>query len=241
MGGKQKSSTDTVSMTLVVFENLTVTAAAESIQDAVKQVAFLQSLPQACPICKESLVFTHRTPQSFDYYGMQCTGTPVHALDFHEYDGGGFYLKRGERFEVKQFGSGQVAPEEPKSERATAFARGGFHPPREDDVKVMADEAELEILRDLNPVDARWTCETRSKVTIVHLWNRAIEKGANATRLQSLLALHHITHPTKVSEAGAKAFIADLSTIVTDVSRNAQARRDFQSASSQQQGGRALD
>lgn len=78
-----------------VAPNITVEISEDSVQKVVKQAAFWGQLPSTCPVCQTPLVFFHRTPQDNEYYGLACTGTPIHESNFGQYKKTelGFYYK----------------------------------------------------------------------------------------------------------------------------------------------------
>jgi len=55
--------------------------------EIIKKAAFWQSIPEFCPICKSALRFNYRTPQTFEYYELVCSGSPEHSINFGEKKG----------------------------------------------------------------------------------------------------------------------------------------------------------
>lgn len=53
-------------------------------RDIFKQAAFWFSLPTECGLCKASLTFDYRTPQTFEYYSLKCTGPTPHVMNLGE-------------------------------------------------------------------------------------------------------------------------------------------------------------
>lgn len=63
-------------------------------KNAVESLAFWQSIPNECGICKKPIHFTFRQPQGYTYYGVECDGTPKHETTFGQHkEGGGLYFK----------------------------------------------------------------------------------------------------------------------------------------------------
>lgn len=68
----------------------------KSMQELIKQAAFVSEWPDHCPICEASIFLTFRSPSGNDYYGLQCNGSPAHEVNLHERkeaSGGGMYYK----------------------------------------------------------------------------------------------------------------------------------------------------
>ena len=59
----------------------TVEISAEDERDIFKKAAFWLSLPPACPVCGAAVVLDYRTPKTFKYYELKCTGTPAHKTN----------------------------------------------------------------------------------------------------------------------------------------------------------------
>jgi hypothetical protein len=59
-----------------------IEVSAETAKQAIKESAFFQSLPSTCPVCDSLLKFTHRTPQDFEFFGLECTGEDHHSTNF---------------------------------------------------------------------------------------------------------------------------------------------------------------
>jgi hypothetical protein len=71
-----------------------IEVSAETAKQAIKESAFFQSLPSTCPVCDSLLKFTHRTPQDFEFFGLECTGEDHHSINFGQNkDGQGLYYK----------------------------------------------------------------------------------------------------------------------------------------------------
>lgn len=61
-----------------------ITIEADNERELIKQAAFWQSIPPECPICHAPLTLNYRTPQTFEYYELKCTGNPSHSVNFGE-------------------------------------------------------------------------------------------------------------------------------------------------------------
>ena len=64
------------------FGTQVIEVSADSVKAVIQESAFFQSLPEKCPECGAPLKFTHRTPQDYEYFGMECTGPDKHAVNF---------------------------------------------------------------------------------------------------------------------------------------------------------------
>lgn len=82
----------------------TVEIAAEDERDIFKKAAFWLSLPTDCPVCGSSVVLDYRTPKTFKYYELKCTGTPAHKTNLGQpQDGGTLYLDASKPWELSHF------------------------------------------------------------------------------------------------------------------------------------------
>ncbi len=74
---------------------------AEKSQDVIRILAFWQSIPSECQICKASLVFDYQTPQTYKYYKIKCTGPESHSANLSErQDLSGMYFDRTKTWTV---------------------------------------------------------------------------------------------------------------------------------------------
>lgn len=83
-------------MIIGIAAAITVEIESERTQTVVERAAFWAELPATCPVCQNAVLFTYRQPKGFDYYGMQCVGSPAHETTFGEYKAPrvGLYYKR---------------------------------------------------------------------------------------------------------------------------------------------------
>lgn len=94
-----------------------VTVRSDDQRDLIEAAAFFQELPQACPVCKAPVVFTARHPQSFNYYGLRCTGRPAHESTFGvKKEGGALFYKASEPWTSWQPGNRPEAESDPARE-----------------------------------------------------------------------------------------------------------------------------
>jgi hypothetical protein len=56
----------------------------KSMQELIKQAAFVSEWPNDCPICSASVFLAYRSPSGNDYYSLQCNGSPAHEVNLHE-------------------------------------------------------------------------------------------------------------------------------------------------------------
>lgn len=77
--------------------SLQVTLRAEDQQDLIRQAAFYSQLPHRCPICDSPIHFQYRTPQDYEFFGLECSGAPRHETTLGVYKGakGLFYKGAG--------------------------------------------------------------------------------------------------------------------------------------------------
>lgn len=70
-------------------------------KELISRLAFYQSLPTKCGICGSPVVFSHRQPQGYDYYGLVCEGSPKHESNFGQNREGGKLFFKGDWREVQ--------------------------------------------------------------------------------------------------------------------------------------------
>lgn len=105
-------------------ESATVTVRSDDQRELVEAAAFFQELPQQCPVCKATVVFTARHPQSFNYYGLRCTGRPAHESTFGvKKEGGALFYKASEPWTAWQPGSRPEGDADFEPARASAPQR----------------------------------------------------------------------------------------------------------------------
>jgi len=87
-------------------DSMSVTVRSDDQRELIEAAAFFQELPKACPVCKSPVVFTARHPQSFNYYGLRCTGRPSHETTFGvKKEGGTLFYKASEPWTAWQPGA----------------------------------------------------------------------------------------------------------------------------------------
>jgi len=70
-----------ITITLPLF---TVEITGEHETDIFRPAALWQSLPVKCPLCGKPLILNYRTPKTYKYYELKCTGTPSHSVNLGE-------------------------------------------------------------------------------------------------------------------------------------------------------------
>ena len=84
-------------ITMRLGDGMSVTVRSDDQRELIEAAAFFQELPTTCPVCKATIVFTARHPQSFNYYGLRCTGRPSHETTFGvKKEGGALFYKASE-------------------------------------------------------------------------------------------------------------------------------------------------
>jgi hypothetical protein len=112
-------------ITMRLGETTTVTVRSDDQREIVEAAAFFQELPKACPVCKSPVVFTARHPQSFNYYGLRCTGRPSHESTFGvKKEGGALFYKASEPWTSWQ--PGGRPDSEPEAEVAAPIRRSAL-------------------------------------------------------------------------------------------------------------------
>lgn len=83
-------------------------------KDLIKRAAMWSAVPEACPLCGAEIIFTYRTPQSFEFFGLRCLGQTPHSVNFGEYKDAskGMYYKND--WGTDQGGSAQAEEGEPQ-------------------------------------------------------------------------------------------------------------------------------
>ena len=105
-------------ITIRLGEATSVTVRSDDQRELVEAAAFFQELPKACPVCRAPVVFTARHPQSFNYYGLRCTGRPSHESTFGvKKEGGALFYKASEPWTAWQPGARPEGEQEPDTAR----------------------------------------------------------------------------------------------------------------------------
>ena len=63
-------------------------------KEAIKRLAFYQSLPAVCPVCGGASRFSFREPEGYEYYGLVCEGG--HEYKFGQHKEGGSLFPKGQ-------------------------------------------------------------------------------------------------------------------------------------------------
>ena len=101
-------------ITMRLGDGMSVTVRSDDQRELIEAAAFFQELPTACPVCKATVVFTARHPQSFNYYGLRCTGRPSHESTFGvKKEGGALFYKASEPWTAWQPGAKPETETEP--------------------------------------------------------------------------------------------------------------------------------
>ena len=104
-------------ITIRLGEAISVRVQSDDHRELIEAAAFFQELPRACPVCKAPVVFTARHPQSFNYYGLRCTGRPSHESTFGvKKEGGALFYKASEPWAAWQPGARPEGEPEPARE-----------------------------------------------------------------------------------------------------------------------------
>lgn len=73
---------------IIVLPLYTIEISGEHETEIFKRAAFWSSLPTKCPHCERPLILNYRTPQTFEYYELRCTGDKViHCVNLGESKG----------------------------------------------------------------------------------------------------------------------------------------------------------
>lgn len=62
-----------------------ITVEATDAKQLIKESVLWTDVPPVCPMCGADLALLFRNPQSYEYYGLRCLGTPQHEATFGEY------------------------------------------------------------------------------------------------------------------------------------------------------------
>jgi hypothetical protein len=83
----------------------------DTAKKAIEEIAFFQNIPSECPECQSPVKFTFRTPQSYTYYGLECTGQDHHAVNFGQNkEGGSLFYKHDKWTSFKDRNSASQEP-----------------------------------------------------------------------------------------------------------------------------------
>jgi hypothetical protein len=111
-------------ITIRLGDAMNVTVRSDDQRELIEAAAFFQELPKVCPVCKAQVVFTARHPQSFNYYGLRCTGRPSHESTFGvKKEGGSLFYKASEPWTAWQPGARPESEAEPETEERAAASR----------------------------------------------------------------------------------------------------------------------
>lgn len=99
----------------------TVKASGKDLKEAMEQIGFLATLPNACPICGSVVCMYHNeTQDGFNYYGLVCKPADpkaqIHETSFGQRkDGSGFWYK-GEWRDKGHYQAQDQQPQQQKSQ-----------------------------------------------------------------------------------------------------------------------------
>jgi hypothetical protein len=92
-------------ITLKLSESMSIEIDGQDAREIWPIAAFWQSLPTQCPVCRSTLSIEYRTPQSYKYYILKCSGTPAHSVNLGQRtDTNQLYFDRSKPWEL--FGRG---------------------------------------------------------------------------------------------------------------------------------------
>lgn len=112
-------------------KKITITGNADDMKQFIRGMAFLEELPDACPICGEPVHFFFRNPKNFEYYGLKCTGSPAHETNFGQKKDGGNLFYKG-NWEKEYTGEGES--QSTQSETSDNSTNDGPPPPGDSDM-----------------------------------------------------------------------------------------------------------
>lgn len=108
---------------LNLSSDLEISFDAKDDKESISRIAFWQGLPTQCDICGASVVFSHRQPQGFDFYGLVCLGTPQkHETTFGQNKTGETLFYKRE-WKPIQYGASSNESDSPDNARAEIIAR----------------------------------------------------------------------------------------------------------------------
>lgn len=76
--------------------SLKLTWEADTIKKVIESVAFLDGLPKACPVCDAPVHLFFRSPKGFNFYGLECEGSPKHQANFGQHKEGDSLFYEGD-------------------------------------------------------------------------------------------------------------------------------------------------
>lgn len=103
----------------------------------IKKLAFFSEWPMQCPVCGKPVQVNYRHPQTYEYFGLICTGSPQHETTFGvKKDGSGLFYKtsqpwqeaprQGHEADYEEEYAPQPEPARQRTEQAVNnAARGG--------------------------------------------------------------------------------------------------------------------
>lgn len=140
--------------------------------DVIKKAAFWCSLPTRCPICDRPLTLGYRTPQTFEYYELRCTGTDeLHSVNLGESKGShDLYFdpkkqwhtyrpddheQRDRRFVPNQLVDGPVSPAVPEPPPPNPATPDRIAAGRNQLLKLIADARKRNLRVGITPADVK--------------------------------------------------------------------------------------
>lgn len=70
---------------LQLSTRMKITVEANDVKNLIKESILWSEVPAACPLCGAELGLLYRTPQTYEYFGLKCTGPTPHEITFGEY------------------------------------------------------------------------------------------------------------------------------------------------------------
>jgi hypothetical protein len=105
-------------LTIQLSERMTIEIDGNDAREIWPAAAFWNSLPTICPLCSAELTLEFKTPKTYKYYVLKCTGPTPHSVNLgQKVDGGTLYFDRSKDWEV--FRAGQDHESEPAAARGT--------------------------------------------------------------------------------------------------------------------------
>jgi hypothetical protein len=121
-----------INVQVSIGDRLKATVSGDDPKKVIENVAFFSELPDTCPICQSTTVFSFRNPKEYNFYGMRCTGTPAHECTFGQRrEGNGLFYKGQDSWDKAYVGDGSGGGDNQGSSEAPAEK---VTAPAEDDI-----------------------------------------------------------------------------------------------------------
>lgn len=112
-----------INIQVSIGSRMKATVSGEDPKKVVENIAFFSELPDICPICQNSTVFSFRNPKDFQFYGMRCSGTPAHECTFGQRrEGNGLFYKGQDSWDKAYVGDDSGGGDNQGSSEVTAVA-----------------------------------------------------------------------------------------------------------------------